>query len=343
MREYIRYLVKDKDPDGWMEVDEWRGKRNTAHVLFHQKFIDLEVRVDLPPIWLTEESKARIDEHMGQGTYDALKFDPNNPSRIAIAWTKEESIALLGSGLAKYAAMMVKYTWGTGGGDGHPVVSAVWTERHELQSVTYLGKKARQSVFLSVVHIWDKSYNFPLTVVKGRVPEDSAIDDSPTNNQTGQQVTPSSSTGRRPTNGEQAVIDAIATSTASRAEVRSEISSATLALKSFIENAKGAEESETDQRIKLADAIDHTNGQIENFTSQKRALEEQRKAIAADDKRAAKKIKKQIKIKDRLIDEFTKTLESHLGSLSALNGGDDNDASDDNRSSDESESDGIDE
>ncbi|KAL7544550.1 hypothetical protein ACHAWF_007927 [Thalassiosira exigua] len=328
MREYIRYVLQVKDPHGWMDLDQWSAKRNSALTLHHQRFIDREVVVNMPSLFQSDEAREKIDAHMGVGTYDSLNFNPNKLARIDIAWTLKDTNAILETSLSNYAAMMVKYTWGTGGGDGHPVVTPVWDERPALQAVTYIGKKARGTLYLAVFHIWDKEYNFPLTIVKGRVPPGAAIDDE-ANAAVGKTVTPTppSSGKKMLATGEQVLIAAINSSAAAREKASTEISSAASALKSFIEGSSAAPEmSQTDKQVQLQDAIDHTNRQLEIFTSQKEKLEEQWCSIEVekdDVSRATKRRKaigKQIKIKERLIDEFNTLLLSHLDNLSKING-----------------------
>ena len=79
--------------------------------------------------------------------------------------------------IKEYNEMMAKYTKGTGGGPGADEDFATWEERDEYHCATYTSQPV--NMYLSVVHIWDKLYDFPLhkMTAKGTLPVESAIDD----------------------------------------------------------------------------------------------------------------------------------------------------------------------
>ena len=77
--------------------------------------------MELPEIWKSPDAKERIDTHLGPGTYDSMRFNPNNLARIALTWTEMEIIGMVSSGLSGYGKLIVQYTKGTRGSDGHPV------------------------------------------------------------------------------------------------------------------------------------------------------------------------------------------------------------------------------
>ncbi len=54
---------------------------------------------------------------------------------------------------------MKKYTLGTGGGPGVPKNFATWETRDESYASLYMQQDA--NLYLVVVHIWDKLYDFP--------------------------------------------------------------------------------------------------------------------------------------------------------------------------------------
>ena len=127
MRPWIRYLLSAKDPNDCLELDAWTGKRNTAHHLLHTKGIDKDVVVSIPNAWMTDAAREKVDSHYGiKGVYDDLQFNPNNPVRIHMPWTKKESNAIVASVLINYREMMELYAKGTGGGDGDPIAYLVW-------------------------------------------------------------------------------------------------------------------------------------------------------------------------------------------------------------------------
>ena len=110
------------------------------------------------------------------GIYDGLKYNPNNPERIKLPWKNNEVFLIVTSTLVQYKAVMELYKSGTGGGSSDPVAYSVWQHRDSLQSVTY--NQSRSHIYLSIVHIWDKSKDWPLTYSKGIVPLSVAIDDN---------------------------------------------------------------------------------------------------------------------------------------------------------------------
>ena len=65
---------------------------------------------------------------------------------------------------------------GTGGGPGAEENFAAWEQRDETNVVTY-GIQQDSLIYLSVVHIWDKMYSFPLVRPKGPLPSDCQIED----------------------------------------------------------------------------------------------------------------------------------------------------------------------
>ena len=135
MRDFIRYTLVAKDPDGHLELDEWNGKRNSAWHLHHKYFIDEEQIVVIDDEFLSDEAKENIDSYGGEGTYDNLNFDPNSHERMQLNWTATETKALVNETLVDYNKMMVNYTKGTDGGDGNPIVSSIWQDRGMLACV----------------------------------------------------------------------------------------------------------------------------------------------------------------------------------------------------------------
>ncbi len=131
----------------------------------------------IPPKWLEAETKEKIDEFMGDGTYDEHgKFDPNNQSRIALPWTVKETTAIFNRLEKEYHVAMDKYTMGTGGGPGDDENFAAWQQRDECNVVWYTNQPS--NIYLSVVHSWDKQFGFPFVAVKDPLPVECAIDSS---------------------------------------------------------------------------------------------------------------------------------------------------------------------
>jgi len=171
-REEMRPLIGtilSKHPRNRSEVDEWTGQRNLAFHHHHQLFIDRDVLVHMPEIWSSNRAKEKVDEFLGEGTCDSLSFNPNNHERIPIAWTKKDTQAILTTTLAAYTKSMVNYTKHTGGGE---------YATDALGSIVYF-LFSRQNVHLSVVHIWDKQFSFPLADVTDELPQMEVDDVAP--------------------------------------------------------------------------------------------------------------------------------------------------------------------
>ena len=118
-----------------------------------------------------------MDSHCGEGTYSRLAFDPNNEEKINLPWTKVDVNAMGAAVIVAYRKMTTLYTKGTGGGDGHPAAYSVWEQRDALAAVTYSNARSHIKLHLSVVHCWDKSFCFPLVVVKGCFPKGCTVDE----------------------------------------------------------------------------------------------------------------------------------------------------------------------
>ena len=74
---------------------------------------------------------------------------------------------------------MINCTKNTGGGDGDDAAIVVQKERDEIEIVNY-DYKIKDSVYLTLVHMFNKLYDFLLVVVKESVPTEFQIHDSQT-------------------------------------------------------------------------------------------------------------------------------------------------------------------
>ena len=106
--------------------------------LLHENFIDQTVTVTIPLKWFDNNTREKIDEFLGEGTYEEHgQFNPNNLSRIALPWTVKETTAIFNKLDKEYHATMDKYTMGTGGGPGDDANFAAWQQRDECHVVRY--------------------------------------------------------------------------------------------------------------------------------------------------------------------------------------------------------------
>ena len=314
-------MLSNKDPKGRLELDAWTGKKNTAEHLLFVKSVDEEVEVTIPGVFLAEAAREKVDAHCGVGTYDGLRFNPNNQERIALPWTKKEVCAIFCKVVLDYRKMMYLYTKGTGGGDGDPVAYSVWEKRDALCAVTYSDGRTPTKVHLSVVHCWDKEFGFPLTIVKGTVPAGSAVDDD-------NEV--SSATRATPFSYKsQASKDqlALVASLKLAAEERRRGTKETFdAMQSVIRSLGdgGDEMSQTDRQIQLQKAIESTFSQLAVFQRMKTDLKREKRAISSSgepkDRKKLKIVDQDIGMKSQLIKQYRNTLQIHIRNLEEVNG-----------------------
>lgn len=132
--EYLSDLTGRSRGGDWQALDASRSRRNAGLQLLHTNFIDPMMIVTIPLKWLHDDTKQKIDEFMGAGTYDEHgNFDPNNQSRIALPWTVKETTAIFARLDKEYHVTMDKYTMGTGGGPGDDANFAAWQQRDECK------------------------------------------------------------------------------------------------------------------------------------------------------------------------------------------------------------------
>ena len=152
------------------ELDAASGRSRAGFHMLHTKFIDNEVVVELPETWTSEETQETMDERHGPGTFaNYCTFNPNNLARLELPWTEEDVMRIFEKMVAEYQAMMDFYTKGTGGGPGAPENYADWMHPPAECVVGYIQQPC--NFYLSVVHIWDKQYNWLLTDEKDPLPQ----------------------------------------------------------------------------------------------------------------------------------------------------------------------------
>ena len=131
--------------------------------------------VTIPLKWCHDSTKEKIDEFLGEGTFDEYgKFDPNNLTRIALPWTVKDTTAIFNKLDKEYHVTMDKYTMGTGGGPGDDANFAAWQQRDECHVVRYTTQPS--NIYLSLVHTWDKQFGYPFVSLKDPLPNECAID-----------------------------------------------------------------------------------------------------------------------------------------------------------------------
>lgn len=181
MRSFLPDMLgKSKNGDR-QALDGANARSASGFFLLHQKFIDIEEEVTLPEEWESDDTRKLIDSLRGPGTFDEYaQFDPNNVERISLPWTQEEVTAVFKKIQVEYQAAMDKFTMGTGGGTGAPAGFSVWEERHPGYVVNYDPQPC--NIYLSLVYMWDKEFNFCFVDTKDKLPADCAIGDGWTAN-----------------------------------------------------------------------------------------------------------------------------------------------------------------
>jgi hypothetical protein len=277
------------------------------------------VVVSMSNLWLTDAAREKVDSHYGtEGVYDDLQFNPNNSVRIHMPWTKKESNAMVASVLVQYRKMMALYTKGTGGGDGDPVAYSVWQERDPLTAVTYSAKHSKGKIYLSVVHIMDKQFGFPLTIVKGSIPEDLVVDDAVAKS------TPTSMSNKVKVSKEHhGLISAMRTASEKSTRDMDAIASDMKTVFASLDN--NTDLTQTERQIQLQNAIESTNSQLVLFERQKNELKAVKRSIVGDpdsprSKKKRQRIGSDIKLKGQLIKQYKATLNIHMNNLSEVNG-----------------------
>jgi hypothetical protein len=104
------------------------------------------------------------------------QFDPNNDSRIKLVWQTKEVQGVFQQAAKEYQAMMDLYMMGTGGGDGDDANFSNWWERDDTCTATYLHGQ-NSNLYLSLLYMWDKLYNFVFVAKKDPLPGHMAIGD----------------------------------------------------------------------------------------------------------------------------------------------------------------------
>ena len=169
MRKCITSMVGKARTGRRLEMDATSGLYHSGFSLLHARFIDKEVIIKLPEEWTRVETQETMDERHGPGTFaNYCTFNPNNVARLDLPWSQEDVMRIFEKMVAEYQAMMDLYTKGTGGGPGASEHYADWMHHPAECVVGYIHQPC--NFYLSVVHIWDKQFNWLLTDEKDPLP-----------------------------------------------------------------------------------------------------------------------------------------------------------------------------
>jgi hypothetical protein len=135
--------------------------------------------VKLPETWDDPATASKIDAKLGgPGIFEEYaQFNPNNESRIELAWSVAEVSAIFDKVAKEYHRMMEIYMKGTGGGPGADENFHNWMERDDTCVVTYLSGQ-HSNIYLSLVKMWARSYGYVFVKKKEQLPEDVCIGDT---------------------------------------------------------------------------------------------------------------------------------------------------------------------
>jgi hypothetical protein len=99
------------------------------------------------------ETACKIDERLRAGMFEEhAQFDPNNYSRIKLAWQNKNVQVVFQQAAKEYQAMIDLYMMGTGGGDGDKANFSNWWEHDDTPTATYLHGQ-NSNLYLSLMYM----------------------------------------------------------------------------------------------------------------------------------------------------------------------------------------------
>ena len=178
MRDFIPALTGTARNGDRQSLDSSRSRKVAGLRYLYEKFVDPKVNVIIPSKWNEPQTRTSINTFLGEGVYEQHgQFNPNNLQRIRLPWTEKDVGAIYAKVDKEYKQAMDRYTQGTGGGPGADENFAAWEQRCETNVVTYTTGSQPSLIYLSVVHMWDKHYDFPFVTVKDTMPIGYCVDD----------------------------------------------------------------------------------------------------------------------------------------------------------------------
>jgi hypothetical protein len=319
MREYIDVCMKKGDKSNRQVLDGWESKKRAFYVVLLQKFIDAEVHVELPKKWFADNTKETINMKYGPDAWNSYNdlLNPNKPDRISLPFTTDHMKSMVDMTILEYNRVMVDYQKNTGGGDGNEEAFTTWDCREDLTFLNY-DHKVKDNVYLTIIHMLDKEYQFPLTVVNDTLSEEAMIDDF---------KTPSAKTIRTTsTNSAFSIRSSFDSSDQHRSnDERNEM------IRSLKNAADAMISSSNDVTSDMVENINKTADSIERFNSQLNDLKDQlkkiRKRMLLSDENTKKKLRKKeehihldMKTAKDMVKTLKVTLTNQKDSLKKMNG-----------------------
>ena len=158
------------------QLDAQPASSRSGFKMLYDKFVDQDFTVPIPELWDEEATRKKIIAKVGSAQFEIhCQFDPNDESRIKMDWTEKEVQAIFRQVAVDYQKMMDKWMMGTGGGPGAPENFSIWQDREETETAGYIEQAC--DVYLSLVYIWDKEYDFVFVTKKDSLPSHMHIGD----------------------------------------------------------------------------------------------------------------------------------------------------------------------
>ncbi len=159
------------------QLDASQGRQALGWNLTLDLLVDLNHTIHLPERWGLPETKKEINERLGDNAYEKYgKFNPNQHDRISLPWILPLLKTIFGMVRKSCNRVMDRYTMGTGGGSGMPENYVIWQEREETMITGYI-TQITADLYLTVVYMWDRMYNFPFVTTRAQIPQEARIDD----------------------------------------------------------------------------------------------------------------------------------------------------------------------
>jgi hypothetical protein len=122
--------------------------------------------------------KETINMKYGPDAWDSYNdlLNPNKLDRISLPFTTDHMKSMVDMTILEYNQVMVDYQKNTGGGDGNEAAFTTWDCREDLTFLNY-DHKVKDNVYLTIIHMLDKEYQFLLTVVNDTLSDEAIFDD----------------------------------------------------------------------------------------------------------------------------------------------------------------------
>ena len=185
---------------------------------------------------------------------------------------------------------MEQYTKGTGGGPGDDANYVCWKDRDPSRLAGYSDQPSR--IYLTVIHMWDRDYAFPLVVSKEPMPDDCQFEDEDDSNDDRVNRTPPPA---KKDAADDSMMKAIRSMTAHRTKNHIE-------MMSYMTDGDATDNNAPVQYHNIVARIADTNKQLIQFEEHIFRLEEKKRVIkeglgsSKRKKKRAKTVKEDIKI-----------------------------------------------